>query len=457
MALEPAKLSDFQVAGALGSGTTARVYEAVHTATGRPVAIKVMESSQPTSEMRERFAREALLLSGLESRYVTKILGFGFEKGQPFLVLERLNGETLDAKLRRDGPVPPPIAVRWIEQLIAGVRDCHDAKIIHRDIKPSNIFLHQGRGYGRDGAWDGAEQTVKLIDFGVARLREIAGEVGGLTSTNHLIGSMGYMAPEQFQSAKTVGYSADLYALGVVIFRTLTGRLPFVSRSVEAVIRMKSEQAPPTISSMGPVQNSLLDWFVQKALMRDPETRFQSAREMLEHWWAVVSSLDDEAATDVMGGARAVGRSFGGTYVAESPPLEAAGPPATIPDAKPITQRAVSRPVDVDERNNPRPMRAPIALPSAASSPPASRTIVSPPASRTIISPPQSSDRTLREQEAPRTVPSEMLVADETAAAPARIVIGDMDPCDLPTRNDPNLRKLVERELELQKARKRGG
>src|SRR5262245_48536261 len=127
MALEPAKLSDFTMAGALGSGTTARVYEAVHTATGRPVAIKVMEQSHSSSEMRERFAREALLLAGVASRHVSKILGFGFDKGQPFLVLERLQGETLDAKLRRDGPVPVATGLRWIEQLIVGVRDCHDA------------------------------------------------------------------------------------------------------------------------------------------------------------------------------------------------------------------------------------------------------------------------------------------------------------------------------------------
>ncbi len=236
------KLTDFKMAGALGSGSTAKVYEAVHIQTGRAVAIKILEPSQSGSEIRERFAREAVLLAGVASKHVGNIVGFGFERGQPFLVLERLNGETLDAKLRRDGPIPTPLAVRWIEQLLVGVRDCHDQQIIHRDIKPSNIFLHR----------DGFEETVKLIDFGVARLRDITGDegdVGGLTSTNHLIGSMGYMAPEQFVNAKSVGFTADLYAIGVVIFRTLTGRLPFVSRSLEAVIRMKAEQTAPAISS----------------------------------------------------------------------------------------------------------------------------------------------------------------------------------------------------------------
>ena len=238
MALEPARIQDFQIAGSLGSGTTAQVYDAVHLATGRPVAIKVLEPSQAGDEMRERFAREAVLLAALSSRHVCNILGFGFERGQPFLVLDRLVGETLDAKLRRDGAVPMALALPWIEQLLLGVKDCHDARIIHRDLKPSNIFLHHDPS---------GLELVKLIDFGVARLRELSGGVQSLTSTNHLIGSMGYMAPEQFRDAKSVTFASDLYAVGVVVHRMLTGRLPFVSRSLEAVIKMKTERDAPKI------------------------------------------------------------------------------------------------------------------------------------------------------------------------------------------------------------------
>jgi serine/threonine protein kinase len=387
-ALEPAKLADFQIAGALGAGTTARVYEAVHTATGKPVAIKVLEPSQAGGEMRERFAREALLLSGVDSRYVGKILGFGFDRGQPFLVLERLNGETLDAKLRRDGPVSMPMAIRWIEQLIVGVRDCHAANVIHRDIKPSNIYLHR----------DGFDEIVKLIDFGVARLREITGDSGGLTSTNHLIGSMGYMAPEQFRSAKTVGFTADIYAVGVVIFRTLTGRLPFVSRSLEAVIRMKSEQPAPAISTMpGMPQNALLDWFVRKTMARDPENRFQSAREMLEQWWNVMSSLDEEGSTDVMRGIGRVDESY-------------AGPLIRPPDSLPIGAEMEDRTLKRDP----------------------------------------SSDRTIREDAPATQQMPDIAITINTEQE-------EEDPFDCPTRSDPSLRKLVEAELELHRKRKGKG
>jgi serine/threonine-protein kinase len=386
MALERAKLADFQIAGALGAGTTARVYDAVHTATGKAVALKMLEPSQATSEMNERFAREAVLLSGVESRHVSKILGFGFDRGQAFLVLERLHGETLDAKLRRDGPPPIALAVRWLEQLIVGVRDCHDRQVIHRDIKPSNIYLHR----------EGFDETVKVIDFGVARLREITGDVGGLTSTNHLIGSMGYMAPEQFANAKGVSFPADLYAIGVVVFRTLTGRLPFVSRSLEAIIRMKSEQPPPPVSSMqGMPRNPVLDWFVTKAMAAKPKERFQSAREMLEHWWNVMASLDEDATTDVMRGIGRVDESYAGPLSRTSSGFE--------------EDRTIRR---------------------VAGQPAAPKSLDKP-----------SSDRTLKE-EAPKTVPS------------PQIVVEDPYEGDMPTRSDPNLRRLVERELELQ--RKRG-
>lgn len=388
MALEPAKLADFKLAGALGSGTTAKVYEAVHVATGRPVAIKMLEPSQAGSEMRERFAREAVLLAGVSSRHVARILGFGFDKGQPFLVLERLDGETLDAKLRRDGPIQVGMAVRWIEQLIVGVRDVHDRQIIHRDIKPSNIYLHRENG----------DEMVKLIDFGVARLKEITGDTtGGLTSTNHLIGSMGYMAPEQFRNAKTVGFSADLYAVGVVVFRTLTGRLPFVSRSLEAVIRMKAEQSAPAISSFPNMPNNvLLDWFVTKSMAREPHERFQNAREMLEHWWNVMGSLDEEAATDVMRGIGRVDESYAG-------PLRQVARDTTTED-------------DHTVRRMPRPDVPQIVTPSTA---------------------PSTNEEATVLESAPVTLPT-----------PPR------DDFDMPTRSDPNLRKLVERELELHRKRK---
>ena len=430
--LQPAKLSDFKVSGSLGSGTTAKVYDGVQIATGRAVAIKVLEPSQSGSEMRERFAREAVLLASVDSKHVGNIVGFGFERGQPFLVLERLDGETLDAKLRRDGPVALALAVRWIEQLLVGVRDCHDLQIIHRDIKPSNIFLHR----------EGSEETVKLIDFGVARLREVTGEADGLTSTNHLIGSMGYMAPEQFRNAKAVGFTADLYAIGVCIFRTLTGRLPFVSRSLEAVIRMKAEQHAPVVSSMpGMPKNVLLDWFVTKTMARDAKDRFRSAREMLEHWRGVMASLD-EGETDVSRGRIRAAAASSFSAPLQRSMREAQGIDPAVHD-RAGTARTAKFELEEDRTVQQLPRPQPPSFKHATA------TLVATPSIPGAGPVSSGKDLTLHELDdfPPNTEPSPNTKGDEGLDE-------DDDPFDMPTRNDPNLRKLVEQELELHRKRR---
>jgi serine/threonine-protein kinase len=184
-----------------------------------------------------------------------------------------------------------------------------------------------------------------------------------------------------------VGFTADLYAIGVVIFRTLTGRLPFVSRSLEAVIKMKAEQVAPSISGMPNMpKNVLLDWFAKKTMARDPGDRFQHAREMLEHWWNVMASLDEDGATDVMRGIGRVDESYAG-------PLKR--------DDEGEEDRTVRR-------------RAPV-----------------------YVGPPSSQGEVTMLDVAPNTLPN-----------------GGEDLGDMPTRSDPNLRRLVEQELELHRKRR---
>ena len=403
VALEPSRITDFRIAGSLGVGSTARVFEAVHLPSGRPVAIKMIEPGHDgSSELRERFAREALLLANVQSRHVSQILGFGFERGQPFIVLERLTGETLDAKVRRDGPIPMTVGMDWIEQLLMGVRDVHAANVVHRDLKPSNVFVQEQSG---------AAPVVKVIDFGVARLCEVAGSPG-LTSTHHLIGSMGYMAPEQFKSAHLVGFAADIYALGVLVFRMATGRLPFVSRSIEQIIRMKMEKEPPLVSSMeGAPRCSQLDWFVGKAMQRDPADRFKSVREMLDAWQRVMPVLrlgaDEELITTV---------DSIRIQVELAEPSERPGSPGPEDDHEPtIPERRVSFATmpDLD--------------PGIAAVLESSRTDPGIPVSPAAVS------------------PSRFPSAESIAAGV------DLDG---PTRSDPELRRLVERELERARAKR---
>ena len=287
--LEPVLLDDYELREPLGSGAMARVFDAVHRETGRSVAVKLLDASARGShELRERMAREAVLLASVSSPHVSRLLGYGWDSDQPFLVLERLDGETLADVLRRDGRVAPARLVDWVEHLLIGVRDCHRVNVIHRDIKPANIFLVHPPG--------GGEPIVKLIDFGVARLNELASAGTSLTSTHHLIGSVGYMAPEQLEYAKGVGPTADLYAIGVVIFRCISGRLPFVGRSFEALTTLKCQGTAPVLSSLpGVAPNDPLDAFVARALSREPDGRFGGATEMLEEWWRVAAALDRAA------------------------------------------------------------------------------------------------------------------------------------------------------------------
>jgi serine/threonine-protein kinase len=282
--LDPVPWTDFELGKPIGYGGVARVFEAIDRKTGQPVALKLLDASARGShELRERLAREAVLLGAVQSPHVSGLLGHGWDGDQPFLVLERLQGETLADYLRREGRLSVARLIDWVEQLLLGVRDCHRANIIHRDVKPSNIFLAQGEG----------EATVKLIDFGVARIDEIVSAGSGLTNTHHLIGSIGYMAPEQVESARDVSPAADLYAVGVVVFRCVTGRLPFLGRSIEALTKLKCEGTAPAVSSIpGVVTSALLDAFVARALSRHPDARFATAGEMLQEWWRVGAALD---------------------------------------------------------------------------------------------------------------------------------------------------------------------
>jgi serine/threonine protein kinase len=287
--LDPVSLDEYELREPLGSGAMARVFDGVHKGTGRAVAIKLLDpASRDSHELRERMAREAVVLASVNSPHVSRLLGFGWESDQPFLVLERLEGETLADLLRREPRLGAARMIDWVEQLLIGVRDCHRVNVIHRDIKPANIFLERRSERG--------DSSVKLIDFGVARLNEIASAGTSLTTTHHLIGSMGYMAPEQLEYAKGVGPTADLYAVGVVIFRCFAGRLPFLGRSFEALTRLKCEATAPILSSLpGVIPSELLDAFVARSLARDPESRFASATEMLEEWWRVAAALDRQA------------------------------------------------------------------------------------------------------------------------------------------------------------------
>ncbi len=264
------------------------VWEAEHTGVGRRVALKLLHKALVEKEgsMLSRLQREARLAGSLESPHIATVLDTGVDpdSGSPYLVMEYLVGEDLATLISRAGKLPVSLALRIAAQASLGLKKAHDAKIIHRDVKPANIFLAR-----RDG-----KVTVKVVDFGIAKLRvdELASSLEGaaLTRTGSLIGSPLFMSPEQARGVKGLDHRADVWSLGVVLFNMLTGRTPYESIDAlgELILAICSVSSPSVRDYTPEVPMDVAE-LVQRALQIAPTARFQDAGEMYE---ALRSKID---------------------------------------------------------------------------------------------------------------------------------------------------------------------
>ncbi|WP_233561982.1 serine/threonine-protein kinase, partial [Sorangium cellulosum] len=269
----------YLILGLLGEGGMGAVYEARHLGTGRRVAVKVITSKLAQDEaVMARFEREARAAGAIDSEHIASVLDSGRDRatGLPFLVMELLSGEDVDQLLRRLGPLPPELALCIVAQACMGLIRAHDARVLHRDIKPANLFLARR---------DGGELSVKLLDFGVAKIQadDSFEKHQELTATSNLIGSPIYMSPEQARNMKDVDGRTDLWSLGIVLFKMLAGRTPYRnSRGLgELIVAICSVPAPP-IQSLAPWVPYEVGEIVHRALQIDRNLRFQSAAEMLD-------------------------------------------------------------------------------------------------------------------------------------------------------------------------------
>ena len=213
------------------------VWAAEHLALDTLVAVKFMTRDhvlQP--DLAARFRREAQAAAQLRSPHVTQVLDYGVTPdGEPYIVMELLEGETLRQRLRRVGNLPLGEVVHLIEQMAKGLSRAHQLGLVHRDIKPDNLFLIDVEG----------DPFVKVLDFGIAK--HTALDVTTKTSTGAMLGTPFYMSPEQFDGAKDIDHRADLWALGIVTYQMLTGRLPFTGNTIVALARsaQAGNFAPP--------------------------------------------------------------------------------------------------------------------------------------------------------------------------------------------------------------------
>jgi len=249
----------------IGRGAMGDIYLATDSTLGRKVAVKVLAERYSWDDaIRERFKREALAAARLsgEPGAIT-IFDVGEWEGRPFIVMEHLAGGSLEDRLRKDGAQPPARALSWLEQAAAALDAAHSHGIVHRDVKPANLLLNE-RG------------ELRVADFGIAS----AAGLDSMTLTGTVLGTAGYLAPEQAMGERATAAS-DLYGLAVVAYELLSGQRPFENDSPTAEATAHVNAPVPSIAERCKNLPPQIDAVFQRGLAKDPSRRFGSARELV--------------------------------------------------------------------------------------------------------------------------------------------------------------------------------
>ena len=260
----------------LGVGGMGAVVAARRTWDNQRVAIKVMLAEEAKhDDSTRRFFREARAAGAIDSPHVAKLLDFGrLDDGVPFMVLELLAGEGLDQVIRDRAPLAIPEAVGLTLQAIEGVAEAHARGIVHRDIKPSNLFLTT--------ATDG-QPIVKVLDFGISKATmkfEQSTEAPQLTETDTTLGSPQYMSPEQLRSSKDVDARTDIWSLGLILYKLLTGRPAFEAPNVGAHFAMILADPPTRLRDRRPDAPAQLEKVILTCLAKDRDERWQDLGQL---------------------------------------------------------------------------------------------------------------------------------------------------------------------------------
>jgi tRNA A-37 threonylcarbamoyl transferase component Bud32 len=265
----------YRVTRLIGRGGMGSVWEGIHVTLGNRVAIKFIETDYADNEeARTRFENEARAAAKLNSKHVVQVFDYGvMPDGRPFIVMEYLSGESLDARLERCGCMSLAETTRIITQVGRALVKAHASGIVHRDLKPENIFLVHDDDDGTD--------IAKVVDFGIAKFTDTAMGVSSSTRTGSVLGTPYYMSPEQARGLRSVDYRSDLWSLGVIVFRCLTGRYPFEGEAIGDLLVKICTAALPIPSQVASTPPAFDAWF-EKAMQRDPALRFSTATELAE-------------------------------------------------------------------------------------------------------------------------------------------------------------------------------
>ena len=274
-------LAGYRVTRLLGRGGMGEVWAGVDGK--REVAIKVLlQRAAMKPDLVRRFEREAKITSAINSPFVCRLLEVQrTEDGTHLLVFEQLTGESLSDRLKREQYLPLSEVGGIIDDVLQGLVAAHAAGVVHRDLKPGNIFVERTGDPKRP-------ERAKVLDFGISKIATHKKEEPTLTAFDATLGSFAYMAPEQIRGAARADERADIYAIGAVAFRALAGRLPFEGSSAAVLVSLKLDRNAPSLAeATGEKWPAGVERFLEKALARHREKRFETAAEALEAWRAI--------------------------------------------------------------------------------------------------------------------------------------------------------------------------
>jgi serine/threonine protein kinase len=269
-------LNDYKLLDRVGSGRMAGVYKAVHSL-GLVVAIKILPPSRAKDPLiLARFRREARLAVRLKHANVVRTFEIDEDRGLHYLVMEYLDGETLDDVLRRRGKLPPAEAVRLIHQALLGLQHLHEQDVVHRDLKPGNLMLLPRPVAGQPDTTERAR--VKILDVGLGRTLFDEGGAGAdgveLTAAGDVIGTPAYMAPEQARDARGADVRSDIYSLGCTLYHALTGTQLFPDRNVLRQMMRHATDVPRPVRDFCPEAPAGLQEILNEMMAKDPVQRF---------------------------------------------------------------------------------------------------------------------------------------------------------------------------------------
>ncbi|MBX3223079.1 MAG: serine/threonine protein kinase [Labilithrix sp.] len=266
----------YQLIRMIGRGGMGSVWEARHASLGTPSAIKFIEAEYADSqEARSRFDKEAKAAATIQSKHAIQIYDHGVtDDGKPYIVMELLQGEPLDKRIDRLCRMSLQDTAKIIQQVSRGLARAHERGIIHRDLKPENIFIVRNP--------DDDDEVAKVLDFGIAKMSNAPGNPGmtSSTKTGAVLGTPFYMSPEQARGLRNVDHRTDVWSLGVIAFKCVTGKLPFDGESVgDLLVKICTSPVPVPSQVVPGIPPNFDAWFM-RALEREPERRFATVTEL---------------------------------------------------------------------------------------------------------------------------------------------------------------------------------